>query len=119
MVIARHPDARQCDVAQRLDITERTASKILAHLCDSGYVTKHRQLGDAVDARRNRYDIIDNVTLHDPFVRHRTVGEFVAFIDDIVTTRPSRCQPLPPSGFILDPDQFPPDPDRFSRDLGL
>ncbi|WP_282692736.1 helix-turn-helix domain-containing protein [Streptomyces sp. CC208A] len=53
LVIARDPEARLRDVAQRCGVTERTVQAIVADLEAAGYLTRAR----AVDGRRNRYRV--------------------------------------------------------------
>ena len=82
MVLVRQPDTRLRDLAQGLQVTERTASAIIADLTEGGYLAKQRYVGDQHDARRNHYDVDCSVPLRDAMLRHRTVGEFLAFVDD-------------------------------------
>jgi DNA-binding MarR family transcriptional regulator len=69
LFIAAHPDARLRDVAEALDVTERTAFGIVADLTTAGYVVKER------DGRRNRYHVQDHLELRDTISRQRTIGE--------------------------------------------
>jgi len=69
LCIARDPGLRLRDMADALDITERSAFAIVADLTEAGYVLKER------DGRRNRYSIQHHMPLPDPTDRERTVGE--------------------------------------------
>ncbi|MEU3606789.1 helix-turn-helix domain-containing protein [Streptomyces sp. NPDC035033] len=53
LVIARDPEVRLRDVAERCGITERTVQAIVTDLEKAGYLTRAR----AVDGRRNRYRV--------------------------------------------------------------
>ena len=55
--IARNPDARVRDIADRVGITERAIQRIIAELEETGFLS-HRRLG-----RRNRYTIHPDKTL--------------------------------------------------------
>lgn len=69
LFIAHDPEARLRDIAEALDITERTAYGIVADLTVAGYVVKEK------DGRRNRYHIQPHLPLPDPIVGERTIGE--------------------------------------------
>ena len=77
--IARDPNVRLRDIADALDITERSAYAIVNDLTDAGYVLKER------DGRRNRYVVQHHLPLPEATVRERTVGEVV---DLLVETTP-------------------------------
>ena len=49
LCIARDPDVRLREVADRVGVTERAAQRILADLVDAGFVSRERR------GRRNRY----------------------------------------------------------------
>ena len=55
--IARNPDARVRDIAERVGITERAIQRIIADLEETGFLS-HRRLG-----RRNQYTIHPDKTL--------------------------------------------------------
>lgn len=69
LCIAHDPGLRLRDMADALDITERSAYAIVADLTQAGYVVKQR------DGRRNRYSIQRHMPLPDSTGRERTVGE--------------------------------------------
>ena len=67
--IARDPRVRLREIAEALDITERSAYALVGDLVAAGYVKKLR------DGRRNRYVIQQNLPLPDPSLPGRTIGE--------------------------------------------
>ncbi|MDP1818493.1 MAG: helix-turn-helix domain-containing protein [Acidimicrobiales bacterium] len=69
LFIAQHPDARLRDLADALDVTERTAYGLVADLTASGFVVKEK------DGRRNRYHVREDRLLRDSTARERTVGD--------------------------------------------
>ena len=69
LFIADTPDARLRDLAEALNVTERSAYAIVADLTEAGYVVKER------DGRRNRYHIQEHLPLRDSMSRERTIGE--------------------------------------------
>lgn len=77
LFIARHPDARLRDIAEKLGVTERTVTAAVGDLVDAGYVTKHRQ------GRRNRYEVQHNVPLHDAPGGRRTVADLLRALGDV------------------------------------
>jgi len=62
------------DIADRLDITERSAFSIISDLAEAGYVIKEK------DGRRNRYHIQAHLPLPEPTSQERTVGEVLALL---------------------------------------
>ena len=76
LYIAGRPNARLRDVADELEVTERTAYGIVVDLTAAGYVVKER------DGRRNRYQIQDHLPLPDKLFRERTVGELLDLLAD-------------------------------------
>lgn len=69
LFIAEKPDARLRDLADALDVTERTAYGIVVDLTEAGYVVKER------DGRRNRYSVQEDLLLPETISRERTIGE--------------------------------------------
>ncbi len=69
LAIAGDPDARLRDLAEALDVTERTAFGIVNDLTEAGYIVKER------DGRRNRYHIQEHLPLRTDIGRERTIGE--------------------------------------------
>ena len=72
--LAAEPEARLRDIADALDVTERTAFAIVADLTAAGYVIKER------DGRRNRYQVRGDLPLPERLLRERTVGELVSVL---------------------------------------
>src|SRR5436853_4443822 len=69
--IARDPDARTRDIAQRVGITERAAQRIVADLIAEGYL-KRTKVG-----RRNRYEINRHGHLRHPLFQDFEIGPLV------------------------------------------
>jgi DNA-binding IclR family transcriptional regulator len=76
LLIADQPDVRLRDIADALDVTERTAYGIVADITAAGYVVKER------DGRRNRYHIQDHLPLRDSTSRERTLGDLLDVLID-------------------------------------
>ena len=70
LIIAGDPESRLRDLATSLNVTERTAYRIVIDLTHAGYVAKEKE------GRRNRYHIQEHLPLHDS-IRPRFVSEFV------------------------------------------
>ena len=77
LFIAEHPQARLRDLAETLDVTERTAFGVVADLTVAGYVVKEK------DGRRNRYDIQEHLPLRDSIGRERTIGELLDLLVEV------------------------------------
>lgn len=84
LYIAAHPDARLRDLAEHLDVTERTVFGIVNDLTAAGHLEKER------DGRRNRYHVRVDLPLPDPIARKRTLGEL---LDLLVDEEPSPGAP--------------------------
>jgi hypothetical protein len=74
LLVARDPGVRLRDIADSLDITERSAFSIVSDLVEAGYVIKEK------DGRRNRYHIQVHLPLPEPTSQERTVGEVLALL---------------------------------------
>ena len=72
--IARDPRVRLREIAEALDITERSAYALVGDLVAAGYVVKQR------DGRRNRYVIQRHLPLPDPSTPERTIGELLELL---------------------------------------
>jgi DNA-binding transcriptional ArsR family regulator len=85
LLVANDPGVRLRDIADSLDITERSAFGIITDLVEAGYVIKER------DGRRNRYHIQAHLPLPEPTARERTVGEVLALLagTDMTVTEPA------------------------------
>jgi DNA-binding IclR family transcriptional regulator len=84
LCIAHNPGVRLRDIADTLDITERSAYAIVAELADAGYLIKNK------DGRRNRYEIQAHLPLRGAVGRERTVGEV---LDVLVEASADRSPP--------------------------
>jgi len=74
--IAQDPESRLRDIADSLDVTERTAYAIVMDLTNEGYVSKVKE------GRRNRYSVQTHLPLRGSPGRQRRIGEFVnMFVD--------------------------------------
>jgi predicted ArsR family transcriptional regulator len=69
--VARDPEARARDIAERVGITERAAQRILSDLLAEGYLTKVK-LG-----RRNRYTVNRTGHLRHPAFRQFEIGHLI------------------------------------------
>ncbi|TVR18869.1 MAG: MarR family transcriptional regulator [Nitriliruptor sp.] len=89
LFIARHPDARLRDIAESLDVTERTVTATVRDLTDAGYVIKHRE------GRRNRYEVQRHVPLHDVPGGQRTVADLLQALGDVEPNPDADLTPEP------------------------
>src|SRR5271155_4750028 len=78
--IAQDPGLRLRDIADRLQITERAAHRIVSELDASGYITRERS------GRRNRYTINAHFPIPDPIAGEQNIG---ALLDILAGERPS------------------------------
>jgi hypothetical protein len=74
LLVAHDPGVRLRDIADTLDITERSAFGIVADLVEAGYVIKEK------DGRRNRYHIQAHLPLPEPTIQERPVGEVLSLL---------------------------------------
>lgn len=74
--IADDPDARLRDIAERVGVTERAVSMIVADLEAGGYVERERV------GRRNRYKVLRRGQLRHPLEAHHSVGTLLDVIAD-------------------------------------
>ena len=72
--LAEDPQARLRDVAGRVDITERTAVRLITQLDEAGILKRVK------DGRRNTYVIDTTKNLRHPLESHCTVGAWLATI---------------------------------------
>lgn len=81
LFIASEPNSRLRDIADALDVTERTAYGIVADLSQGGYVAKEKE------GRRNVYHIQSDVPIRDAVGQHRAIGELLGlFLDSAGST---------------------------------
>jgi DNA-binding transcriptional ArsR family regulator len=76
LCLARDPETRMRDVAERVGITERAVQRIVSELEQAGYVARDRE------GRRNRYEVRADVALRHPIERHRSVAALLALVSD-------------------------------------
>lgn len=74
--LAREPELRVREVAERVGITERAVMRILDELETGGYLTRER------DGRRNRYQVHAERPLRHPLEQHRSVAALIALLDE-------------------------------------
>lgn len=75
--IAREPDIRVRDIADRVGITERAAHSIVGDLVEDGYLTRTRV------GRRTRYEVHPDHPLRHPVESDHSVSELL----DLLTGR--------------------------------
>jgi predicted ArsR family transcriptional regulator len=81
LCIARDPDSRTRDIAERVGITERSAQRIVSELIAGGYL-KRTKIG-----RRNRYEINRHGHLRHPVFADFEVGPLL----DVLETADGRA----------------------------
>ena len=74
--LAREPELRVTELAQRVGISERAAYGILADLTEAGYLTRMRE------GRRARYRIDEDAPLRARIVETRRLAELLALVGD-------------------------------------
>ena len=72
--LARYPDAKVRDVAERVGITERAVLRILSELEAAGAIDRERE------GRRNRYRIHGELQLRHPLESHCRVDDLLAMV---------------------------------------
>ena len=75
ILLAREPDLRLRDVAERVGITERAVQRIVADLEEAAVLTRSR------DGRRNRYEVHPDQPLRHAIEGHRTVGDLLKIVE--------------------------------------
>jgi MarR family len=90
--LARDPELRIRDIADRIGITERATVQILSQLEATGYLTKTRV------GRRNHYTVHGELPLRHPMHKGRQVGELLRVIEpEIAPARSRRHLPKQPA----------------------
>jgi DNA-binding transcriptional ArsR family regulator len=74
LCVARDPDIRHRDLAERVGITERAVQRIVADLIEAGYLDSVRE------GRRNRYHLHPDLPLRHPLERDHRIGEILAVL---------------------------------------
>jgi DNA-binding IscR family transcriptional regulator len=72
--IARDPGVRVREIAERVEITERAAQRIVSELADEGYVERHRE------GRRNTYSIKARRPMRHPMDSDLAIGEILTVL---------------------------------------
>jgi DNA-binding MarR family transcriptional regulator len=71
LAVAATPDVRLKDIAQRVTITERTATQILGDLETAGYIERRKQ------GRRNHYVVLTQHPLRHPLEEHHQIADLI------------------------------------------
>ncbi len=74
LLLAKDPEIRLRDVAERVGITERAVQRIVADLEEARYLEREK------NGRRNRYVLHPELPLRHPVEAHRTVANLLALI---------------------------------------
>jgi DNA-binding IclR family transcriptional regulator len=74
LVMARNPETTVCQLAEMLQVTERSVYRILADLQKAGYVERQKV------GRHNRYEINPAVPLRDISVENQLVRDLLQLI---------------------------------------
>jgi DNA-binding IclR family transcriptional regulator len=69
--LARQPQARLRDIADGVDITERSAHRIVSELVDGGYLGRKRK------GNRNHYEVHLDAPMRDPLLGELGVGDIL------------------------------------------
>jgi hypothetical protein len=86
-VLAQQPDLRLRDVAERVDITERAAQRIVRDLEEAGYVQVQKS------GRRNTYVIHPQLSLRHPVEAHCSIDDLLRIIGGSGRARHPRAAP--------------------------
>ena len=84
LVIAHDPHARMRDIAAAIDVTERTAQRIVTDLINAGHVSRERP------GRRNVYTVRTDLPLRHPLEREIDIGALLAVLAPAGTTAADR-----------------------------
>ncbi len=86
VAIARDPEARLRDVAERVGITERSVQAIVRELSEHGYIVRERV------GRRNRYQLDDTLPMRHALEREHSVD---VLLGPLGAQSPARHKPYP------------------------
>lgn len=89
--LAREPGLRLRDLADRVGVTERAATRIVVELSQAGYVSRHR-LG-----RRSFYELHADAPLQERLDHPRTVGDLLSIMLDRPPVGPRGPASRPPA----------------------
>lgn len=76
LIIAQEPDLRLRDIADRAEITERSAQGIVSDLEEAGYIERERV------GRRNSYRLHPEMPFRHPAEAGHTVGELLGLFTE-------------------------------------
>ena len=71
LAVAATPDLRLKEIAERVSITERTATQILGDLESTGCIERRK------DGRRNHYTVRAQIPLRHPLEEHHQVADLI------------------------------------------
>jgi predicted transcriptional regulator len=91
LYIARDPDSRTRDIAERVGITERSAQRIVSELIAGGYL-KRTKIG-----RRNRYEINRHGHLRSVAFEDFEIGPLLDVLDTADGARRPKPRSSPPA----------------------
>lgn len=74
LLLAKEPEIRLRDVAERVGITERAVQRIVADLEQSRYIERVRT------GRRNRYKVHPEMPLRHPIEAHRKIASLIHLV---------------------------------------
>lgn len=74
LLLAKDPEIRLREVAERVGITERAVQRIVADLERDHYVERER------NGRRNRYRVHRDLPLRHPIEAHRRIASLIALV---------------------------------------
>lgn len=74
LCLAREPELRLRDVAERVGVTERAVQRIVADLEEAGYLIRHKT------GRQNEYEIAGEGPMRHPVESHRTVQALIDLV---------------------------------------
>jgi len=75
--VAREPDLRIRDIAERVGVTERAAASIVKDLVAEGYLESTRV------GRRNVYHVVRDRPLRHPRFRTRSIDELIGSLSEV------------------------------------
>ena len=76
LLLAKEPEIRLRDVAERVGITERAVQRIVADLEQGRYIERVRT------GRRNRYKVHPEMPLRHPIEAHRKIASLIHLVVD-------------------------------------
>ena len=74
LCLVENPEARMCEVAVRVGITERAVQRIVAELEEAGYLSRMRE------GRANRYLVHEDLFLRHPVEGHCTIAGLIGMV---------------------------------------